>query len=518
MKELKGKATYMGLFFLLICSALPVFDFFQENITEARVLPYRGIFYIAVNFIILISTWVIAKKALKQLSARRLAYSLGIGFTSIFYLFLVNYFIIETLGSSYQFRYFVIATALIVPAAFVFGYLLSKFESGRSFVFMSMLVFCGINIFDFFYSVPSGSYNLPSTHQTKSIKSGQENVYYIIPDMMIGPEGYQKIFGRELKLTSYLKNNGFELNQPAFSNAPVTLLSVSHVFNMDYFLKADKPISVNQIHAIGNIFKGNNNLFHAFHELGYTIRRVADGYVSYCTGYEDVCINKNSVLSNQDVTFIDRTQLITTLGYLQNVLHVFPGKQFKYPKALEIDEITQTLKIQPKSSTFTLLHLGLPHYPFRFRADCSRYQGDSYQEGASKEDAYHEQLQCSEQKYEVLIGRIIKEDPSAIILFQSDHGTILHEQGFKPNNQLSHNNLFENFNIISAYRMPESCEIKGMMPISPVNSFRVILGCLTDKQQTLLPNKSFLAYYLDWPAGHEPVTNVNPSFSWNKES
>lgn len=504
----KNNELITSFLFLLFCSILPVVSFLKSNVHEIFLEPIRGLLYVTILFGIMSVLVYVFKLLFKRLSFLQLSFSVGVSGSLLFYLFAFNGFMRELLEEAYRFRIFLGSALFLILSAFLASYYVSKFLHVRKFFFAFIACFMiieGIPVLKY------AGYETPERSFKSSVDATFENVYYIIPDAMQGPLAYQRFLGKPLALVNELEERGFLINQPAYANGPVTIISLAHVFNMNYLLEPNQKISPKKYHDMGEIFKGNNPVYKAFHQLGYTITHVADGYVSHCSKYDDVCLDKKSKITSQDVIFADRTQLITAISYFKSMKNPMDFHDLRYPQAQEVEDVLPRLNIQPKNSQFTILHFSLPHYPYRFKADCTTYNGDAKAQGKNLLHVYDEQLQCSSKKIANLVDIILEQDPTAIILVQSDHGTITHAQGFKPLKNITEEDILENFNIVSAYKLPKQCE-DYINPghTSPVNSFRVILGCLNHQKPELLEHQSVLAYYLDWPTANEPVQFINP--------
>ena len=99
-----------------------------------------------------------------------------------------------------------------------------------------------------------------------------------------------------------------------------------------------------------------------------------------------------------------------------------------------------------------------------------------------------------------VISTLIEKDPEAIIIIQGDHGAwftnnlytgsgTTPEVGPEPWRVAAMNEAYANLNVL---RVPLSCRDKLYPEISPVNTFRFVFACITNREPDYLPDKSFL--------------------------
>ncbi|HMB24892.1 MAG TPA: hypothetical protein VKP08_18740, partial [Anaerolineales bacterium] len=132
----------------------------------------------------------------------------------------------------------------------------------------------------------------------------------------------------------------------------------------------------------------------------------------------------------------------------------------------------------------------LPHRePFRL-ADGNNYikshSRESYVEG------YREQIQYVNKLVLETVDAILTESETPpIIIIQGDHGPGSHLHF----GSLNKTQPAERFGILNAYYFPDQDYTSLYPSISPVNSFRVVLGQFFDDPSALLPDRH---YYSTW--------------------
>lgn len=325
------------------------------------------------------------------------------------------------------------------------------------------------------------------------------NVYLVLPDMMIGAKFFQE-YGLDTKIFSDLEERGYTVIYDAQANAPVTSFSTMHLFGMRYFLKDGERLNARRLQALGNLAGPGNSAYEGFRARGYKIIALNDGYISGCGRGEDTCIEKptTTILTLQDFRFFERTPFFEALNVADMKFNLFqiPINLWAYPARWEVPEFIGKLP-DPASGPFLMyMHLGLPHDPYRFDQDCT------YRRFDDTKVLYSKQAQCAIKMFGILVDEIKRNDPNAIVIIQADHGippfTALKH---KTIDELTDQEIRRSFNIFSAYHLPPHCRNYLRPGLSPVNTFRVVFGCIDNREPALLEDRSFLVFYLSWPEG-----------------
>jgi hypothetical protein len=164
-------------------------------------------------------------------------------------------------------------------------------------------------------------------------------------------------------------------------------------------------------------------------------------------------------------------------------------------------------------------HILCPHLPFAFdenggavRAGASKGQvifddtlvrvGEANREGLVK--AYRNQVRYANRRIEKAIADILaRSSRPPIIILQSDHGS---EMTLDPSHP-SAEGIRERMSILNAYYVPQSIRARLYPSISPVNTFRLVLGQYFSEVGGLLADDS---YYSTWetPYTFIPVNSI----------
>lgn len=337
---------------------------------------------------------------------------------------------------------------------------------------------------------------LSSPAETDPAVATGPNVYFIVPDMMVGEEIFPK-FGVPSKIFADVRALGFDVIDRPYSNAPVTGFTLPHIFGMEYFLEDGEQVTKDKM---ARLSKGlsHNKVYAEFKRRGYRIVTIDDGYYSHCGWGEDLCVQRRvgDMHRLHDIRFLERTPFMKTLDTIDMKANIFdpPVNLWAFPNRMEIPDIISVLPTLPKGPNFVYIHHALPHYPFRFAEDCSYRRFDDVAL------AYGQQMRCAVKQFPKLLRAIRERDPDAIVVIQSDHGISFFGQHLKPVSALSEDELRENLSVFSAYRLPQHCR-KHLRPgLTSVNTFRIVFACLDGREPELLEDRMFAVYYRRWPS------------------
>jgi hypothetical protein len=152
--------------------------------------------------------------------------------------------------------------------------------------------------------------------------------------------------------------------------------------------------------------------------------------------------------------------------------------------------------------TFTFLHLVLPHPPLHLDSSCQPHpsplldgrnvtQGEYSPEDLEKRrSAYVAQVECANHTVERLLEQI---DPGTAVVITADHGPDS-LQPLTSSREPQPDQAWERFATFTALRFPEQCDRPNKDHLL-VNTFRLLLGCLTDSPMEMFDERYFVAAY-----------------------
>lgn len=301
-----------------------------------------------------------------------------------------------------------------------------------------------------------------------------------------------------------LKSLGFTIIERSLSNFPATINSISSTLNMDYTVRADgdvvRAFSMRDMYPI---VKGNSRTVARLKAAGYNYVHFENGYdyLTRCAEEEKRCIQGRKGMGEQDVAILSNTPIIDLLGKFK-----VTGSEADAASAFEIggvEDLTTKLKVvqEVPAPIFLYAHIIAPHPPIRFRADCSMRpaEPDLKAWSPNAKPAFVEQLRCVNAQADALMRKIILSDPSAIIILQSDHGSAFSGQFTKKATDWQDADLRERFGVLNAIRLPTSCNNSLAPDLTLVDTFPLVLACLTGEEFKRHTPRFFVTPYDDSP-------------------
>jgi hypothetical protein len=310
----------------------------------------------------------------------------------------------------------------------------------------------------------------PLKRDSKGIKAGfsldfsgtaKPNFYYIVLDGYASDgvlkEHYQ--FDNHV-FTDFLKKNGFGIADSAFANYYFTAQSLAATLNLNYLSK-DCPVN-DQLRQ--------NAVFSVMKDNGYRIYNLRSGYA----------VTSNFVKSDSTILIdgpneFEKSILRYTILRLDDLVGYYAHKRLK--SQLEKMHEMANLRISPR---FCFMHFVAPHPPYVFDRKGKIRTKHTFAENSWEPPAFYvDQLVYMNRKITVLIQEIVRKDPKAVIVLQSDHGPWITSGGTE-----------EVFNaragILYAFR---SEGLKLPRVTSAVNTFRFLFNQRLNCSLDTLPDK-----------------------------
>ena len=102
---------------------------------------------------------------------------------------------------------------------------------------------------------------------------------------------------------------------------------------------------------------------------------------------------------------------------------------------------------------------------------------------------YIDNLKCTNIRIKKAVEEIVKNDSKAIIIIQGDHGTwftnLSEDKESKPIKEWSEEEFKERFSILNMFRLPNQCRKYLYPSVTLVNTFPVVISCITGKNPIL---------------------------------
>lgn len=313
------------------------------------------------------------------------------------------------------------------------------------------------------------------------------NVYWMILDAYARPDILERIVGVDPgPFVAGLEEDRFQVSSSSHTSYPRTHLSLSSTLDMEYVLEPGHDVT-DEFAEFAPVVLGNNDTTARFRALGYqTIYGSAGGLEwSACRDdLVDVCLpmhRPSPSTGELEQTLLNRTPL----GMLP--LPVPYADPLTFADGL----IDPALGIE--EPFFATQHILSPHYPYRYRDDCTARERPIDARRTTPEERlglYRTQVRCIDDLVSEAIDRIVERDPTAVIILQSDHGSDHTFTWLADPDDLSPGQVTERYAVLSAMRLPEPCDtdIEGE-PL--VNTFRIVFACIEGTEPDLLDYRGF---------------------------
>ena len=308
------------------------------------------------------------------------------------------------------------------------------------------------------------------------------DVYLIVLDAYSGDITLERDYNFDnSKFNNELKDRGFFVQDPSYSNYPNTEFAMPSILNMIYLdFLVDELGEDSKNKRIAIELRKQNKVMEIFKENDYKIISFSGGLnVNMPTANEQLCgaiININSELYESFV------YMYVPISYLRTQFF-----ENYHTNALEcLFSTIKNHKVNDDSSSFVFAHMSLPHPPFIYDADGNHvpdtFTNDRFDE--SLRDAYLEQTIFTNKITIEMIDSIQQRDDSAVIIVMSDHGGRLGVNWYEPTEM----DYYRAFNNLSAFYFPG---YEGDIPeeIAAVNTYRVLFNTYFNTDYEILEDR-----------------------------
>jgi hypothetical protein len=327
------------------------------------------------------------------------------------------------------------------------------------------------------------------------------DIFYIILDGYGRADALERSIGFDnSSFISELVRRGFYIGDKSRSNYVQTELSLASSLNMDLI-----PALLPNVGPRANDrtflqpFINDSAVARFLDRTGYLTIGVTTGFPSIRFDGMDVTYHERSGLRLIETALLQMTPLAEQKRTMESL---FDQRRKHLLTAFETLDALAVPGPQPR---FVTAHILAPHPPFVFRPDGSERPKQSlftYADGSdyldhvgTKEDyraGYSDQIQyINKRLLETIDALTSHPGQKPIIILQGDHGSKvdLHQ------NSLEETDAVEAFAILNAFLVPPHIEEQLYPEITPVNTFRVLLGSLFGASLPLLPDRSWYSEY-----------------------
>jgi hypothetical protein len=344
------------------------------------------------------------------------------------------------------------------------------------------------------------------------------DIYYIVLDDYARADILRDVYSFDNgAFIEWLRQTGFYVADESRANYLQTMLSLASSLNSTYLdpaeLAAGGDSNAARWHVAVNVATSQfldaarRPLIHMI-QYSRAVRVLkARGYrfIALTSGYGGVQLpNADLVLRGSRLSDFDESLMATTpLGELERLFD--PVELHRRNVLYALDHLADPLA--GAGPHFVLAHIMSPHPPFVFTpygtpasvSDETRHVILSNDVGgtapADRETvarAYRDQVRFVNARVRRAIETILARSAAPpIIILQGDHGSDMLLDWWNP----SAAGLRERTAILNAYYVPAAMRAQLYPRISPVNTFRVVLGRLFGEESALLPDESYFSTY-----------------------
>ncbi len=464
----------------------PFLNFLDVNRDEYYSVPRLGLYGLVTLFAVFLGFLIFRIVFGKTLSWTRAAAIVAVGVIS-FFSYSVTFSIAHELWQGYYLKSW---------AAFAVIMLLLAWYLSRTLLFQNLVFILGAVLI----AVPAARYvtfqvqnliaaetNTGEKIEVISVESGTRlpGVYHIILDEYGRADVLQKIYGFDnSSFLQQLEERGFYVVNKAMSNYWATVASIPSVLDMNYMFQGEALPQDNEKARV--LYNGGGPVFEFFQKAGYYTALMRYHGANCGPDSPNYCFSRSSIIFGELESNLIR---LTPFNSLIDTL--FLSDFSLIPKYYELWDVRDFIAgLNTQKPLFAHIHMLIPHTPYRFNRTCESIDPTQQKTIEDLYKAYIEQVECANIGTLELIDTILKRDSDAIIVLQSDHGP---KTGVEWQDWRADNTWEQSFSILNAWRIPPGLDCrKELHPeLTSVNTFRIIIGCVSGTSPDLLPNRWF---------------------------
>ena len=302
------------------------------------------------------------------------------------------------------------------------------------------------------------------------------NFYYLLFDEYAGYKNLADSFGfKNDALYDHLKGDSFKVLH-GFSNYNMTPFCMSSILNMNYVkpLKDTTALSFNDIQDRSREIK-YASVFDIFKKMGYDVNSFSIFDVGkqksletnqFILGHSQLLTHK--MLHNRMLK--DLSYILLSGKYAFPYFHnLYNNAYGSYNKRIET-ELIKTVLSKKVKSVFVYAHFLLPHSPILYDSSGKfvLYRKNEIVSESYRKVLYLDYLKYTNSKIIFLADKIVRNDPSSIVVIMSDHGY----RDWDNRDKLQ----MYNFNNFCFVRNADTANTPSDFQVSGVNLFRYLFN------------------------------------------
>jgi hypothetical protein len=339
----------------------------------------------------------------------------------------------------------------------------------------------------------------------QSDRSRDINIYYVIMDGLTSERILKNQF--DVNVSSYIKSLSGELSYYVASNARsnynVTHLTLASIFYQAYPVDEKSGLYHDRSLFFPEMLSNPErlSLFSNLDKLGYRFTHIGNSWGPCKPAAKIRCINEYGtqtsfmveLFNNYSVQVFFKDSLLA-----KNLKTRTP--EVERPRSINDNDAVQTaitfIKEHPKvistKGNFFFIHHMNPHPPARSEF-CELLDGGNYID--EDRPGYRSSAICAFRRIEQLARLISSVDPTAIVVFQGDHGAAVGYDFNMPFEKLSVDNFSERFSIFNALKLPADCKAGLNDSLGNVETINLILGCVGNDLPNNSQPRSYAGFY-----------------------
>ena len=301
-----------------------------------------------------------------------------------------------------------------------------------------------------------------------SDKAGR-NVYYMIYDEYGGTQNLQYYYDFDnQEFEDYLIDKGFSYSHNSYNKeATVTIQIVPNLLNLNYITSNDDNSN--------RAYMREPILYRYFWDMGYQINLVNHQNFLSKEGCNNLLPKQREAGIGADINFTD---YLIEQSIISSVFRNL-GSYFHKQYANDLEEALRSMKYSWKSAngekTFTICYLQCPHIYFVYDEDGRLLPKDEKTNWENK-DIYIGQLKYLNKWIQETVDGIIKNDPEAVIILQSDHGARSASPGENAADGTWETGKDYTQNVLNCVYWGAEVEPQDIEGLSGINTLRLVLN------------------------------------------
>lgn len=295
------------------------------------------------------------------------------------------------------------------------------------------------------------------------------NVYYFLVDEYGGSENLERYYDYDNhKFLGFLEDHGFNVSGTTKNTESIWTVSIMpNLLNMDYVVD-DR--SENKA-----AYMDRSNLVELFRHNGYQVNLI--NHLNF-VGTSGCHVLSPRQYPDTISKYIYRNSILSQIPQLRKPMSRILGFHSEWEEARVLQTMFDLMETAAdhvgSSPTLTISYVQCPHYPFLFDAvgNITPRKADF-----ADKSIYLDQLTYLNTVLEASITNILEQDPDAIILLQSDHGTRYPGQMLMYNGGPDYDPVLETPYMQNAlncvYVGGKALDIEGM---SGINTLRTVMN------------------------------------------